>query len=207
LKATYTSTETINGTRDVNGNSCQIFEEVASNDPNTINRTFFVDNDINALIIWGSERVENGTVVNTNYYNSGVLIFLYPLAVGTNWTVISVEGAKPTEIPFIGGFFASDDLDGDNVDDTVDMDMGGSVLAQEDVTVPAGTFENAFKIHHNMDVTLHLSTWGDIAMDGDQDRWFMPYVGKLKNHLTLDFANPLIPDYEETSELASYNLP
>lgn len=206
-KATYTSTETINGTRDVNGTSCQILERVDSDDPNSIYRTFFFDNDTNMIRIWGTERVENGTVVNTIYYNTGVLVFVYPLSVGSDWEVISVEGSKPTEIPFIGGFFEDDDLDNDGTDDTVDMDMGATVASQGSVTVPAGTFEDTFKIDQHMDVTLHLTLLGDISVDGDQERWFKPYVGNIKNHLTLDYGNPAFPDYEETSELASYSLP
>ena len=63
--------------------------------------------------------------------------------------------------------------------------MAGEV-GQETVTVPAGTFEDAYKIRRTTQAITSISfegNTGEGTLTYVTDHWFAPYVGMLKTEL------------------------
>lgn len=202
---TFTRTVKVKGERVIGETTCQIMEDTKSNAPEDVMRTFFHDNEINTVSIYGYESVTDGNVNWTHYFTEAWVEYYYPFVVGSSLTIIDEKGMNPTDVPFI--YFPDDDIDDDGVDDTIDLTIIAYVQSQEDITVPAGTFEDAFKIYTDGDMTFHLSTWGDISVEMDNYSWNKPHIGRVKNDTTIDYDTEYIPDYESQSELTTYSFP
>jgi len=202
--ATWDKTETVKGTRDVNGVTCQVIEITNTAEPNKTSRTFFNDNDTNQVDVWAFETLTGGVVENYYSLGQGLPTLKYPCDVGAKWTVYVATGLKPTEIPFIQ--FDDDDFDDDGIDDTADVTITAEVRDQEDITVAAGTFEDCYEIVYPYNITVHLSSYGSWTIIVTSNQWFKPYVGTVKRHTVVDMPYPA-PDEVFTEELTSYNLP
>lgn len=199
--AEYTRTTAVNGTRDVGGTTCQIMETTNTNNSN-ISRTFFTDNEVNTVTIYGYENVVGG--IPYPIYLDTPFAYYYPYVVGANFTLINEEGMKPTEFPFL--FFEDDDIDNDGTDDSIDVFIQLTIEKQENVSVPAGTFENCFKIHSDGDLVFHLSLLGDYDVNMDVYSWFKPYIGRVKEETTVEFGIEGFDDFSSTAELLEYDI-
>ena len=195
-------TANFDGTRDFKATTCQIFEVTYSDQPDYLVRFFIKDNETTQVNDWGFEFLDNGTVVYTRYFAQGYPLFKYPCVVGTAWTYYSGTGKKPTEVPLT---FMLDDMDGDGIDETVDLTITCVITEQEDVTVPAGTFEDCYVIVRTTIMTIHYSDWGDVAVITIDNVHFKPYIGRIKTYSVTDYDR-LLEDVAITEELTSYNI-
>lgn len=73
------------------------------------------------------------------------------------------------------------DLDRDGIDEKADAQGDATVLGQESVTVPAGTFKDAVKVEARMQMQIHLSGTKRTAIGTDvMTAWFAKGVGLVK---------------------------
>ncbi|RLC40684.1 MAG: hypothetical protein DRH51_04925 [Candidatus Coatesbacteria bacterium] len=202
----YQQTQTINGTRNIQGINCQVIETIITLDPNHITRSFFVDNDTDKQTFYGFEEEEGGEITYYSEFPEGIVFLRYPFTVGDEWEIYSAEGIKPTECPFISDYFDDDDFDDDGQDDTMDISIKAKVEAQEDVKVTAGDFSNCYRILYSYDITLHCTDMGEIDIDYTDTVWVKPYTGTVKWQFSMELPDPM-PDNELVAELIDYSLP
>ena len=73
------------------------------------------------------------------------------------------------------------DLDQDGSDEKADAQGDATVVGQESVTVPAGTFKDAVKVEAHMYMQIHLSGTNKTALGTDvMTAWFAKGVGLVK---------------------------
>ena len=73
------------------------------------------------------------------------------------------------------------DLNRDGIDETVDAQGDATVLGQESITVPAGTFKDAVKVEARMHMQIHLSGTKRTVQGTDvMTAWFVKGVGLVK---------------------------
>ena len=73
------------------------------------------------------------------------------------------------------------DLDQDGSDEKADAQGDATVVGQESVTVPAGTFKDAVKVEARMYMQIHLSGTNKTALGTDvMTAWFAKGVGLVK---------------------------
>jgi hypothetical protein len=73
------------------------------------------------------------------------------------------------------------DLDQDGIDEKADAQGDCTIVGQESITVPAGTFKDAVKVEARMYMQIHLSGTNRIALGTDvMTAWFVKDVGLVK---------------------------
>lgn len=73
------------------------------------------------------------------------------------------------------------DLDGDGVDEQVDVHGVVSVIGREPVSVPAGSYSDAVRVEAKMTLRIHLSSSGKTAVGTDvMTAWFVKGIGLAK---------------------------
>ena len=101
------------------------------------------------------------------------------------------------------------DLDRDGINEKADAQGDATVLGQESVTVPAGTFKNAVKVEARMHMQIHLSGAKRTVIGTDvMTAWFVKGVGLVK-YIERQELSPLedrgvVTDI--TEELESYDI-
>lgn len=202
----YTRIDTISGTREINGENYAIIECAYPHIPDYYEHTFFADDGTSLLTHRGYEVEQNGEVVYYFDYGSVLPIYDYPFVTGNEWDVFAAEGANPSEVPtaFLNWVFAGDDIDGDGIDDTLDITISAEVLEREDVTVPAGDFAECCYIRYDADSMMHMSHYGDYRATGTKYVWFRPNVGVVKSHMIWEYS---MGSEQEIVELVSYDFP
>ena len=101
------------------------------------------------------------------------------------------------------------DLDRDGINEKADAQGDATVLGQESVTVPAGTFKDAVKVEARMHMQIHLSGAKRTAIGTDvMTAWFVKGVGLVK-YTERQELSPLeergvVTDI--TEELESYDI-
>jgi hypothetical protein len=101
------------------------------------------------------------------------------------------------------------DLDRDGIDEKADALGDATVLGQESVTVPAGTFKDAVKVEARMHMQIHLSGAKTTAIGTDvMTAWFAKGVGLVKyverQELSPSEDRGVVTDIME--ELESYEI-
>ena len=101
------------------------------------------------------------------------------------------------------------DLDQDGSDEKADAQGDATVVGQESVTVPAGTFKDAVKVEAHMYMQIHLSGTNKTALGTDvMTAWFAKGVGLVKyverQELTPLEDRGVVTDIME--ELESYEI-
>lgn len=97
-------------------------------------------------------------------------IVQFPLRVGSSFQQFNRAGLD----------FGSD-MDQDGVNETVDVEGRVTVLSQETVTVPAGTYPQAVKVEANMLLRITLSDSKRVAVGTDvMTAWFAKGTGLVK---------------------------
>lgn len=204
----YTKVETINGTTDLNGVTCQILETTYPDweVQDYYERTFFVDDESGTFAHWGVEHEEEGEVFYTNDYGQGYPVIKYPFVIGEEWDIYSVTGANPSEVPMFAFYYAytSDDVDGDTIPDTMDLTVSAEVVGLTDYSVPAGTFEDCYHIKYSMRAVYYMSYWGELHGMGTREIWYKPGIGLIRSHLYWFYISAYD---QEIMELVSYEIP
>jgi hypothetical protein len=76
------------------------------------------------------------------------------------------------------GLFLGEDIDGDGINDTLDITDEYTVTAMEPITVPAGIFQNSARIESREVQTYHSSAFGITAtVTTTQTEWVAPGIG------------------------------
>ncbi|MFC1851313.1 hypothetical protein ACFL27_14040 [candidate division CSSED10-310 bacterium] len=191
-------TSTIDGTKTFNQVNCQIMKDRLSDEPGTEYYTYAVDTG-SELMVYGYELYENGSLTTTLVLPVPFKNLVYPMTVGQTWQVVAMTDVKLSDFE-LGE--ENDDLDGDGIDDTMDVTITATVREQANVSVPAGSFDS-FKIESRVVATIHLSSVGDVPMSGVvTNLWFAPGVNVVKE-LNYNFQQATLT---ETAELKSYSL-
>ena len=102
------------------------------------------------------------------------------------------------------------DLDRDGVNEKADAQGDATVLGQESITVPAGTFKDAVKVEARMHMQIHLSGTKRTAQGTDvMTAWFVRGVGLVK-YVERQELSPLEEDRgvvtDIMEELESYEI-
>jgi hypothetical protein len=101
------------------------------------------------------------------------------------------------------------DMDRDGVNEKADVSGNSTVLGQESITVPAGTFKDAVKVEARMKMTIRLSGRSRTATGSDvMTAWFAKGVGLVK-YVERQELSPLEDRgviTEITEELESYEI-
>lgn len=188
----------ISGTANFGGVACQRVSETDSAFPNEELRRYVVDTG-SEVRMYGYEILENGQIVESLVYPTYFANYSYPFSAGQEWTVLNLSGIMASDLDPND----VDDIDGDGQPDSVDILISGKVLEQTTLTVPAGTFNEVYKIQIYFSVTIHSTLWGNYSFNWiDEHYWFAPYVGILKTEeFDMDDGSPIY-----VSELKSYTL-
>jgi hypothetical protein len=79
------------------------------------------------------------------------------------------------------------DLDGDGMNERVDAFAEVTVGSLETLSVPAGTFQNVLRLNGKMELTVTMSSDGEVIVMRDQlTSWFVRGVGLIKYIETID---------------------
>ena len=85
------------------------------------------------------------------------------------------------------GLDSGEDLDGDGINETLDITSQVTVAAFEIVIVPAGSFPNSAKIVADTTITFVLSSNGTrVTSTGTLTQWFAPEIGPVKRISIID---------------------
>ncbi len=79
------------------------------------------------------------------------------------------------------------DIDGDGINEHVDAFAEVTVGSLETLSVPAGTFQNVLRLNGKMEMTVTMSSNGEVIVTRDRlSSWFAPGVGLIKYTETID---------------------
>jgi len=161
---------------------------------------FFVgDDDANYVLTYGRELYKEGRMLTGAYYEPPWTALVYPLAVNRTWSEVKQEGLSPAALAL------PEDLDNDGRLDMVDIEVVSTVVTREDLTLPAGTFEDCYKIRRTIYASFHMTAGGDVEAAYVQYYWFKPYRGYIQisgDEVTV----PNAARYTFLSQLTSYDL-
>ncbi|MCP4230883.1 MAG: hypothetical protein GY771_12165 [bacterium] len=202
----YAKTETVSSIREIGGTTYQVMVATYSGESDYYERTFFADDGSTLFAHRGVEYEEKGEIAYYNDYGQEYPIYKYPFVIGEAWDIYSVTDANPSEVPVFAFYWAfyTDDVDGDEIDDTMDLTVSAEVIAQEDRTVPAGTFEDCYVVKFTMSAVYHLSGYGDLHGTGTKDIWYKPDIGLIRSHLVWIYISAYD---QEIVELMSFEFP
>jgi len=203
----YEQTTKINGTETINSINCQVFEQTISNDPSSLAKNYYTDNEKDTVNWYGTSHLTNGVEDYRTTWDPVFLMFQYPFSINKTWVPFNKDGMKPTETPFLGPNMDDDDIDNDGKDDNIDMSIIATVETTEDVVVPAGTFTGAYKIRYDVTIIFHLTrTPYPVTGQLTYYNWYKAEVGQVKGFLNFDMPDEYNADFEQTEELKLYEL-
>ena len=187
----FSNVSTVTGTKTLKGMTVTVFHD--TNPGNHGPSDSFYRRDSVGIIYHGSEP---GTPLERQLVPYQIVRF--PMKVSTSFVQFNRKGLD----------FGTDmDRDGEN--EKVDAQGDSTVIGQESVTVPAGTFHEAVKVEARMFMQIHLSGTDRIARGTDiMTAWFVKGVGLVKyverQELTPLEDRGLVTDI--TEELESYEI-
>lgn len=193
---TYESTSIISGTKNFAGADCQVIIDTATDSPNEETRNFVVDTGSD-IKNYGYETYKNGQLDETFTFPATLVQFQYPFTTSQTWDVVNLTGIRPS----LWDPEESDDFDNDGQADSIDIKISAYVFKEENVSVPAGTF-NSFEIDYTMTLVIHASSAGNLTISGSTEKiWFVPKIGVIKSE-EYETDGTII----ETSVLKSYTI-
>ncbi len=153
----------VTGTRTVKGVTVTVFHD--TNAGNHGPSDSFYRRDAAGIVYYGSEP---GTPLEQQLVPYQIVRF--PLTLSS-----SFQQFDRNDLDF------GTDVDGDGTNEHVDVQGVVSVLAQESVNVPAGSYPDAVKVEARMTLRIHLSSTGKSATGIDvMTAWFAKGVGLIK---------------------------
>jgi hypothetical protein len=163
--ARFTNILRVAGTTEIDGILATVLTETNPRNNGTLVESFSAT-DNRGITNFGNNDPHD-QIINTLAPFQDVL---FPLTLG-----FSFEQVNRTNVDFGG------DVDGDRLNERVDVVSRFTVLAFEDVIVPAGTFPNSVKLEGRATLKITLSRTKALAMTtGVQTQWFAPGIGPVK---------------------------
>ncbi len=162
-KKFFTNVSTVKGTKAINGVTVTIYHD--TNAGNHGPSDSFYRRDSVGIVYYGSEP---GTALEKQM--TPYQIFRFPLKIPSSFPQFDRKGLD----------FGMD-MDRDGTDEKIDVRGWNSVISQERITVPAGTFSNAIKVEARMTMRIHLSGSRRTITGSDvMTAWFAKRVGLVK---------------------------
>ena len=187
----FSNVSSVTGTKTIKGMTATVFHD--TNPGNHGPSDSFYRRDSVGIVYYGSEP---GTPLEKQLVPYQIVRF--PMKAATSFQQFNRKGLD----------FGTDmDRDGEN--EKVDAQGDSTVVGQESVTVPAGTFKDAVKVEARMYMQIHLSGSNKTAQGTDvMTAWFVKGVGLVK-YVERQELSPLedrgvITDISE--ELESYEV-
>ena len=187
----FSNVSSVTGTKDIKGMTVTVFHD--TNPGNHGPMDSFYRRDSVGIVYYGSEP---GTPFEKQLVPYQIVRF--PMKVSSSFPQFNRK-----ELDF------DTDLDRDGIDEKADAKGDATVLGQESVTVPAGTFKDAVKVEARMHMQIHLSSAKRTVQGTDvMTAWFVKGVGLVK-YVERQELSPLedrgvITDI--TEELESYEI-
>ena len=187
----FSNVSSVTGTKDIKGMTVTVFHD--TNPGNHGPMDSFYRRDSVGIVYYGSEP---GTPFEKQLVPYQIVRF--PMKVSSSFPQFNRK-----ELDF------DTDLDQDGIDEKADAQGYATVLGQESVTVPAGTFKDAVKVEARMHMQIHLSSAKRTVQGTDvMTAWFVKGVGLVK-YLERQELSPLddrgvVTDIME--ELESYEI-
>jgi hypothetical protein len=160
----FTNVSTVTGTRALKGGlTVSVFHD--TNPGNHGPSDSFYRRDAAGIVYYGSEP---GTPLEKQLVPYQIIRF--PLKVSQ-----SFQQFNRTDIDF------GSDIDGDGTNEHVDVEGHSTVVGQESITVPAGTYADAIRVEARMTLRIRLSSVDRAAVGTDvMTAWFAKGVGLVK---------------------------
>lgn len=159
----FTNVSTVSGTKTINGAKVTVFHD--TNPGNHGPSDSFYRRDAVGIVYYGSEP---GTPLEEQI--TPYQIFRFPLKIPSSFQQFDRTGLD----------FGTD-MDRDGTDEKVDAQGWSTVIGRENITVPAGTFQDAIKVEARMKMRIHLSGSPRTISGSDvMTAWFAKGVGLVK---------------------------
>lgn len=159
----FTNVSSVTGTKTVKGLKVTVFHD--TNPGNHGDSDSFYRRDIVGIVYHGSEP---GTPLEKQLVPYQIVRF--PVKIGSTFSQFDRK-----DLDF------GTDMDQDGVNEKVDAQGDSTVVEQESITVPAGTFKDAMKVEARMQMRIHLSGAKKTALGTDvMTAWFAKGVGLVK---------------------------
>lgn len=159
----FTNVSSVTGTKTIKGLKVTVFHD--TNPGNHGDSDSFYRRDVVGIVYHGSEP---GTPLEKQLVPYQIVRF--PVTIGTTFSQFDRK-----DLDF------GTDMDQDGVNEKVDAQGDSTVVGQESITVPAGTFKNAMKVEARMQMRIHLSGAKKTALGTDvMTAWFAKGVGLVK---------------------------
>lgn len=165
LPVKYSNSLTISGTKLVNGTTTTVLTE--SNPDNFgIPEDAYLVKDLNGITYYGSSDLSNTLTQLIAPYQW----INFPLSSGYSFVQVHKSGLD-----------FGDDLDSDGINETADLLSIVTVVGQNSVTVPAGTFANCLQVKTEIQITVKASrTKMTYAFQSRDDQWYASDIGPVK---------------------------
>jgi hypothetical protein len=159
----FSNVSSVTGTKTIKGMAVSVFHD--SNPGNHGPSDSFYRRDSVGIVYYGSEP---GTPLEKQLVPYQIVRF--PMKVSSSFPQFNRKGMD----------FGTD-MDQDGVNEKADAQGDATVVGQESVTVPAGTFRDAVKVEARMYMQIHLSGANRTAIGTDvMTAWFAKGVGLVK---------------------------
>ncbi len=159
----FSNVSSVTGTKDIKGMTVTVFHD--TNPGNHGPMDSFYRRDSVGIVYYGSDP---GTPFEKQLVPYQIVRF--PMKVSSSFPQFNRK-----ELDF------DTDLDRDGIDEKADAQGDATVLGQESVTVPAGTFKDAVKVEARMYMQIHLSGAKRTVQGTDvMTAWFVKGVGLVK---------------------------
>ena len=159
----FSNVSSVTGTKAIKGMTVTVFHD--TNPGNHGPSDSFYRRDTVGIVYYGSEP---GTPFEKQLVPYQIVRF--PMKASSSFPQFNRKGLD----------FGTD-LDQDGSDEKADAQGDATVVGQESVTVPAGTFKDAVKVEAHMYMQIHLSGTNKTALGTDvMTAWFAKGVGLVK---------------------------
>jgi hypothetical protein len=159
----FSNVSSVTGTKNLKGMTVTVYHD--TNPGNHGPSDSFYRRDSVGIVYYGSEP---GTPFEKELVPYQIVRF--PMKVSSSFSQFNRKGVN----------FGAD-LDQDGIDEKADAQGDSTIVGQESVTVPAGTFKDAVKVEARMLMQIHLSGTKKTALGTDvMTAWFVKGVGLVK---------------------------
>ena len=159
----FSNVSSVTGTKNINGMTVTVFHDTNPGSHGTMDS--FYRRDSVGIVYYGSDP---GTPFEKQLVPYQIVRF--PMKVSSSFPQFNRK-----DLDF------GNDLNRDGINEKADAQGDASVLGQESVTVPAGTFKDAVKVEARMHMQIYLSGTKKTVQGTDiMTAWFVKGVGLVK---------------------------